>query len=123
MYRPWIFLITDGQPTDMHPGDARFEEIRRSIHEAEMGKRCSFFAIGVDGADMGLRAQLAPSARPPLKLRGHSFKAFFQWLSAAAPIRFVYDWSSWSVRVMGCGLENQTVWAPHSESENPSRLP
>lgn len=74
-YRPWVILITDGEPTDS------IEAAKEKIREGEQSKKFAFFAIGVDQADM---AQLATvSTRDPLKLRGHSFREFFMWLSSS----------------------------------------
>ena len=72
-YRPWIFLITDGAPTDEWKGAAR------AIHDAEAAKALAFFSVGVDGADFNVLRQLSP--RSPIKLRGLAFRELFQWLS------------------------------------------
>lgn len=74
-YRPWIFMITDGAPTDYWQTSAT------RIHEAEANGKVAFFAVGVEGADMGVLKQIA--SRTPLKLRGLSFKDMFVWLSAS----------------------------------------
>lgn len=72
-YRPWIFMITDGAPTDdVGPAAA-------AIREAESSKSAMFYAVGVDGADMDRLRGLA--VRTPVKLRGLSFKELFVWLS------------------------------------------
>lgn len=72
-YRPWIFLITDGAPTD----DVR--SASNAVKEGEASKAFMCFAVGVDGADMGRLAQV--SVREPLKLRGLAFRELFVWLS------------------------------------------
>ena len=72
-YRPWIFLITDGAPSD----DTSAAEQR--IKDAEAAKRVAFFAVGVEGADMARLAKI--SVRPPVKLDGLNFAAMFVWLS------------------------------------------
>jgi len=72
-YRPWLFLITDGAPTDDVTAAAA------AIREGEATKSLMFYAVGVDGADIGQLAQIA--TRKPLMLRGLSFRELFVWLS------------------------------------------
>lgn len=74
-YRPWIFLITDGAPTD------KWEHVAKQIKKAETSKKVAFFSVGVDGADMDMLSEL--SERNPLKLSGVKFVELFQWLSAS----------------------------------------
>ena len=80
-YRPWIFLITDGEPTDMKPGDPLWDDVVRAVHGGEAAKEFLFFAVGVEPADMDLLAQLAPPERPPVRLRPGKFRDMFAWLS------------------------------------------
>jgi len=73
-YRPWIILITDGQPTD------DWKQVAQRIREGEASKAFSFFAIGVESADMSVLNQLSPRAT---LLKGLAFREFFVWLSAS----------------------------------------
>lgn len=80
-YRPWIFLITDGRPSDMHPGDPFWDEVIVKVHGGEQEKRFLFWALGVDKADMKILKEIAPASRPPLLLKETRFFDLFVWLS------------------------------------------
>lgn len=73
-YRPWIFLITDGAPTDDVQGAAA------AIREGESSRSFSFFGVGTPDANMAILKQLSP-ARPPLILKDLRFRDLFVWLS------------------------------------------
>jgi uncharacterized protein YegL len=74
-YRPWVFLITDGGPTDpWHAAAAR-------VREGEASKKFAFFAVGVQGANMDVLAQI--SVREPVALQGLKFRELFKWLSSS----------------------------------------
>lgn len=76
LYRPWVFLITDGAPTD------DWQAAAAALREGAASKSFSFFAVGVDGADMALLGQLSPQ-REPLRLSGVKFRELFGWLSSS----------------------------------------
>ena len=72
-YRPWVFLLTDGEPTDNWQYAA--ERLRRLQSQGAI----AFFPIGVGTANMDTLTQL--SSTPPKKLSGLKFRELFQWLS------------------------------------------
>jgi uncharacterized protein YegL len=76
-YRPWVFLITDGAPTDYWEGAAQ------RVREAEESRRLSFFTVAVEGADTNKLRQIAPPQRPPVMLNGLDFRSLFVWLSTS----------------------------------------
>lgn len=74
-YRPWVFLITDGGPTDA------WKTAAAAVHEGEASKQFAFFAIGVKGTNLDVLKQI--SAREPLSLEGLKFRELFSWLSSS----------------------------------------
>jgi len=75
-YKPWIILITDGAPTDSWNNAANL------VKEYEAKGQFSFFSIAVDNADINMLSKLS-DLRSPLKLKGHSFREFFLWVSGS----------------------------------------
>ena len=76
-YRPWIFLITDGAPTDS------WEMAAQRLRAAEARRRLLFFSVAVEGANMYTLGQIASPDRPPVKLNGLNFGGLFEWLSTS----------------------------------------
>jgi len=74
-YRPWIFMITDGEPTD------EWQSAAQRVKEAETRKAVAFFTVGVMGANMETLKQISP--RQPVKLKGLNFSEMFKWLSTS----------------------------------------
>lgn len=72
-FRPWIFLITDGSPTDS------VTTATRLIKDGETNKTVKVFAVGVQGADLDNLSQLVVNT--PLRLNGLRFRDLFAWLS------------------------------------------
>lgn len=75
-YRPWIFLITDGEPTD------NIDSAIQAVQDGEEKRMFTFFSVGVDGANMNILKKFSKK-RAPLALKGMNFKELFCWLSAS----------------------------------------
>lgn len=78
-YRPWIFLITDGAPTD----ETHWPQAARVLQEADAKGKVLFFVIAVEGADMDVLKQIAPKNRPPIQMKDLKFNALFRWISTS----------------------------------------
>lgn len=74
-FRPWIFLITDGGPTD------EWASAAQKLKQGEEKKEFAFFTVGVEGANFDILGQISP--RQPLKLKELRFRDLFVWLSAS----------------------------------------
>lgn len=74
-YRPWIFLISDGEPTD------HWQRAAETVRAGEQAKSFAFFAVGVEGANFDILSRI--SLRQPLRLEGLRFQEMFMWLSSS----------------------------------------
>lgn len=79
-YRPWVFMITDGEPQG--ETDEVLQQVSQRVHDEEEHKRVAFFAVGVENANMDRLRQLV--VRTPVKLIGLNFVEMFVWLSRSA---------------------------------------
>lgn len=78
-YRPWVFMITDGEPQGEL--DHLVEQAAIRLQGDEASKRVAFFSVGVENANMMRLNQIA--VRTPLKLKRLNFIEMFVWLSAS----------------------------------------
>ena len=72
--RPWIFLISDGEPTDYD-----WEIVAKKCREAQQNKKVIIHAVGTQGANLDKLAKF--STNSPKRLSGLRFTEFFLWLS------------------------------------------
>lgn len=78
-YRPWAFMITDGEPRG--ESDEIVRQAGERIKEEEAAKRVAFFGVGVENANMTRLAEMVE--RAPVKLKGLNFRDMFIWLSTS----------------------------------------
>jgi uncharacterized protein YegL len=76
-YRPWVFMITDGEPQGEPENVVQIAIHRLKNEEAE--KKVAFFAVGVENANMEKLKDMV--VRVPVKLVGLNFVEMFVWLS------------------------------------------
>ena len=77
-YRPWIILMTDGEPNEGQDISA----LAATIKSDTTHKRYEFLPIGVDNANMEVLQSIQGNI-PAMKLNGTKFSSFFKWLSAS----------------------------------------
>jgi uncharacterized protein YegL len=78
-YRPWIVLMTDGEPDP----EQNVASLTATIHSDTASKKYAFLPIGVQGANMTVLNQIASPQMPAMPLKGTKFSDFFRWLSAS----------------------------------------
>ena len=76
--RPWMMVISDGEPTDT---SQEWSVAIAASREAEIRKQVEIFCIGVEGANLARLGELG--TKPPLTLAGMKFRELFVWLSAS----------------------------------------
>ena len=80
-FRPWMFLITDGEPTDYNT-DMWRKAVELS-RQAEASRSFIFYGVAVNDANQSKLNELCPPHRPAQKLRGLNFGELFSWLSCS----------------------------------------
>jgi len=77
-YRPWLLVLTDGEPTD-----SEFEAAVQRLNDVEAQRGVTVFTVGVGpGANFTKLARLS-NERPPVPLDGLKFHELFEWLSTS----------------------------------------
>lgn len=75
-YKPWIVLLTDGQPNDQWQGPA--SEARGMAERGQL----TFIGVGIGSAvDMQTLCRIVPAEPGAKRLAGLRFQNFFRWLS------------------------------------------
>ncbi|QWD48367.1 hypothetical protein G6658_03565 [Polynucleobacter paneuropaeus] len=76
--RPWMMVITDGEPTD--PANIWNDAVAR-CRDAEFSRKVQIWPIAVEGANISKLQEI--SLTPVKSLDGIKFPELFQWLSAS----------------------------------------
>jgi len=72
-YRPWVFLISDGVPTD------NWLNAAQQLQEGQKNNKLLFFAVGVNDADLKMLEEIGN--KPAVRLKELKFQELFLWLS------------------------------------------
>ncbi|MBI5877694.1 MAG: VWA domain-containing protein [Chloroflexi bacterium] len=78
-FRPWMFLISDGEPTD------EWLSAAAQVQQEEARKGLSFYAVAVRKANVQTLGRFS-TLRPPLSLKGLAFSELFEWLSRSLSV-------------------------------------
>jgi len=82
-YRPFFFLFTDGQPTDMQPGGNKWNEVAEALKEGTEGNHFVPLMVGADDSSVDRLQHLAVEGWPVIQLEGFRFDEMFEWLSTS----------------------------------------
>ena len=74
--RPWMIIISDGEPTS---DAADWVRATTKSQDAEKQNQVEIFSIAVEGANISKLNEI--SSRPSVQLSGMKFKELFVWLS------------------------------------------
>jgi uncharacterized protein YegL len=77
-FRPWIILMTDGEPDDGQDVEGLATRIKKDTE----AKNYVFLPIGIEDANMQTLETIKGNI-PPQKMKGLKFMEFFKWLSAS----------------------------------------
>lgn len=81
-YRPWIILMTDGEPYGKKASEADIDAIAARVTSDSQNKKYMMMGIGIgESANMELLKKM--TGGKAMKMAGLKFGAFFQWLSAS----------------------------------------
>ena len=76
--RPWMFILTDGEPTD---SDRQWAKACTEARQAEAKGSVLIFPVGVADANLVKLSEI--SSTKPKQLQSTNFKELFVWLSAS----------------------------------------
>lgn len=105
-YRPYIILITDGNPDK----DQDVAGLEKEIKDGINNHNFRFWSFGVTDADMNMLEKISDKEFPPQMLKGVQFVKFFKWLSKSMS------------SISKSRPDDKIDIAPKSENENPFLL-
>lgn len=73
-YRPWIWLVTDGEPTD------KWQDALEDVQVEVRSGGIEMFTIGTDNANFEVLRRIS-HPRPPVMLHEAKYREMFVWLS------------------------------------------
>ena len=76
--RPWVLIVSDGEPTD-----ADWEDAAGEMRTAAVDKKAIVFPLAVEGASTEKLAAFNAPGKGVLRLHGLAFRELFVWLSAS----------------------------------------
>lgn len=79
-FRPWMFVITDGKPTDRN-----WEAAAEQVKQEENRRGVIFYGVGVEKAEMQVLSRFS-EVRQPVRLTGLAFGELFMWLSKSLSV-------------------------------------
>lgn len=81
--RPIIWLLTDGEPTDMEPGDDLWDRVQKQLNKGTADNHFLFFAFGIgERADMDtLNALVSETGEEAYPMEENQFKEYFRIVS------------------------------------------
>jgi uncharacterized protein YegL len=79
--RPWLYVISDGEPTSE---DHLWQRAVQECRAAEDQRKIEIFGIAVEGANISKMNQI--SSRPALPLQGVNFRELFKWITASVTV-------------------------------------
>lgn len=111
-YRPFIILMTDGEPDGGQDLNGLANEIKQGVD----GRHFTFWAVGSEGYNHNKLASIC-YPHPPKALKGLNFPEFFQWLSATMTM---VSKSSQEQKLLPPATN---TWELNDLSSNPSQTP
>ena len=83
-WRPWVFLLTDGVPTD----NDLYQDAQQRLQDALNNKKINFFPMGIgSGADtQTLKKYTKNGSGMVLKASKENFQEAFVWLSSSMSV-------------------------------------